>query len=172
MGVQDMFCSMKMNRHTVIMLLSCVVVLAVLFVIDRYAGVDAVGAPDCRGATQAQRVQFLQQYGWEIEAESEIEDQVVIPQVFDEVFTQYNDIQTAQGFDLTAFAGKLVKRYTYRITNYPDCEDAVYANLLVSDGVIIGGDVCTYAVDGFLHGFDHSTTTGTMFGQSALGYSS
>ena len=38
--------------------------------------------------------------------------------------------------------------------------------------VIIGGDICTYAVDGFLHGFDNSTTTGAMFGQSALGYSS
>lgn len=54
--------------------------------------------------------------------------------------------------------GKTVKRYTYIIHNYPDETDQVRANLLVYDGKVIGGDICTLALDGFMHGFSPEET--------------
>lgn len=165
-----MFRSMKLNRGALLTVSFGVAVLILLLAVDRFTGAGVAAAPDCTGATQSQRTAFLAQYGWEIDQKSETADPVVIPQVFDEVFTRYNDIQTAQGFDLTAYAGKLVTRYTYTVKNYPDCEEEVHANLLVCDGIIIGGDLCTWASDGFLHGFEVGVTTGVQFGESALSF--
>ena len=33
-------------------------------------------------------------------------------------------------------------------------DGSIRANLLVYDGVVIGGDVCSVALDGFMHGFE------------------
>ena len=49
------------------------------------------------------------------------------------------------------------KRWTYDILNYPAYEGrsgVVQLNLLVYNGVVIGGDVCSLEKDGFIHGFD------------------
>jgi hypothetical protein len=50
-----------------------------------------------------------------------------------------------------------VKRWTYELKNYPGYESkpgVVQANLLIDHGVVIGGDVCSLELGGFLHGFD------------------
>ena len=57
-----------------------------------------------------------------------------------------------QGFDLTQYAGKRVKRYTYEIYNYPSGEAGVQANLLIHKNTVIGGEVLSPRLNGFLHG--------------------
>ena len=54
------------------------------------------------------------------------------------------------------FRGKTVKRWTYDVTNYPDNRPNVKANILVYDNKIIGGDICSLELDGFMHGFQLS----------------
>ena len=69
----------------------------------------------------------------------------------------FRSIQTAQNLDLSKFSGKRVKRWTYEIKNYPGYESkpgVVQANLLIDRGVVVGGDVCSLELGGFLHGFD------------------
>ena len=66
---------------------------------------------------------------------------------------KYNTMQQAQGFDLLPYAGEKCTQYRYRITNYPNTPDGVFATLLVFEGNIIGGDVASGAEDGFMHGF-------------------
>ncbi len=99
---------------------------------------------------------FISNYGWQVDDEPvEIRD-VVIPETFDEVYNSYNNIQIEQGFDLKKYAGQRVKRWTYIIRNYPETspeDDFIRINILVSDGVVIGGDVCSVKLDGFMHGF-------------------
>ena len=56
--------------------------------------------------------------------------------------------------NLSGYKKKSVRRYTYVIENYPDYEGTVYANVLVYRGKVIGGDVCSADVDGFIHGFE------------------
>lgn len=100
------------------------------------------------------RINFLKQFGWEVEAEPLKEQQVTIPKEFDKVFAAYNEIQRKQGLDLSAFKKKTVMRYTYAVTNYPDYEGEVYVNILVYRNTVIAGDVCSADINGFVHGLE------------------
>lgn len=104
--------------------------------------------------TNEDRINFLKQFGWEVEAEPTEEKQVLIPEEFDKIFAGYNEIQRKQGLDLSSFKKKSVMRYTYVITNYQGYEGTVYANILVYRNNVIGGDVCSAELDGFVHGFE------------------
>ena len=101
-----------------------------------------------------ERLGFLAQFGWEVEPTPVEEKEVTIPYEFDKVFVGYNELQKQQGLDLSQYKRKSVTRYTYKLTNYPDYEGTVYANILVYRGRVIGGDICSADVDGFVFGFD------------------
>ncbi len=103
--------------------------------------------------TNEDRIAFLAQFGWEVAAEPVESTTVTIPREFDKVFGAYNELQRAQGLDLSAHAGRTVERYTYTVTNYKDYDGTVFANLLVHRGRVIGGDICSAESGGFLHGF-------------------
>ena len=99
------------------------------------------------------RREFLRQFGWEV-GEKELESiEVTVPKEFDRVMTEYNEIQRRQGLDLSAYKGKRVSRYTYEIKNYEGYEGKVYANVIVYKNKVIGGDICTADVKGFIQGF-------------------
>lgn len=100
------------------------------------------------------RINFLKQFGWEVDAEPHKEEQVLIPSEFDKIFAEYNEIQRRQGLDLSSYKKKTVMRYTYTVKNYPNYDGEVYVNLLVYRNTVIGGDVCSADVNGFVHGFE------------------
>ena len=82
--------------------------------------------------------------------------EIVIPEEFDDVYLRYNELQKKQGLDLSKYRSKRVKRWTYIIKNYPgysETDDCVRINLLVFDGCVIGGDVSSVELDGFMHTF-------------------
>lgn len=108
---------------------------------------DNIATPEARRA-------FLAGFGWEIDEGAAQEGAVVIPARFDTVYEGYNAIQKGQGLDLLRYRGKTVMRYTYPVTNYPDYEGTVYATLLVYKDRVVGGDVCSAAADGFVHGWE------------------
>ena len=103
--------------------------------------------------TNEDRIAFLAQFGWEVAAEPTESTTVTIPREFDKVFSAYNEIQRAQGLDLTTHAGRTVERYTYTVTNYKGYDGVVLANILVRRGKVIGGDICSAESGSFLHGF-------------------
>ena len=101
-------------------------------------------------------VSFISTYGWQVDDEPVEVREVIIPETFDEVYNNYNKIQLEQGFNLEKYAGVRVKRWTYIVKNYPETspeDDYIRINILVSDGKVIGGDVCSVKLDGFMHGF-------------------
>lgn len=106
--------------------------------------------------TAEDRIEFLRQFGWEVDGTPVEEVEVTIPAEFDKVYKSYNELQRKQGFDLTKYLKKDVMRYTYRITNYPDYNGEVYVNILVYKKKVIGGDVCSADVNGFIHGLDRN----------------
>ena len=124
------------------------VALALIFSSNGEGGFD--------GETQEQRINFLASLGLEADPESERAKEVVIPEEFDEIFENYNALQKKAGFDLENFKGKTVKKYTYKILNYPSAEkdDIILSDLLVFDGKIIGGDVYAPRLDGFITGLE------------------
>lgn len=104
--------------------------------------------------TNEDRVIFLNDHGLEVSS-VEVESKMVqIPLIFDDTYQMYNDIQKNQGFDLEKFQGKTVELYTYEVLNMPEYEETIYANVLVYNDKIIGGDVSSTNLDGFISGFD------------------
>lgn len=88
----------------------------------------------------AERVSFLNSYGYIVEPDPEREE-ITVPAEFNAAFEKYNELQKEQGFDLAPYAGKEVTRYTYRILNYPDCPDNIFINLLFDDHRLIAADI-------------------------------
>lgn len=98
---------------------------------------------------------FLAQFGWQVEGKAVEVKQVTIPAEFDKIYAGYNQIQLAQGLDLTRYKGKEVTRYTFKVSNYEGHEGTVYANVLVWRKKVIGGDICSAEItDGFVQGFE------------------
>ena len=116
-------------------------VAAVVLLINR--GKPAVSD---NASNASERTAFLSQFGWDIEEDPVEVAEVIIPAEFDRGYEKYNEIQKAQNLDLTPYAGKRAKRWTYNIKNYPGYEGdsgTVQANILVYEGAVIGGDFPT-----------------------------
>ncbi len=101
----------------------------------------------------AQRIAFLSQFGWEVEEDPVEVSEVIIPSDFDGAYEKYNEIQKEHGLNLSDYAGRRAKRWTYEVKNYPGYESGsglVQANIFVYDGRVIGADICSLETDGFI----------------------
>lgn len=150
--------SIKSKQIKLFLLIAFVVVTVIsLFVLSRES-TDVANADksSIKASTENERLSFISQFGWEIDEDPVEVCEVIIPSEFDETYTQYNEIQKKQGFDLTTYAGMRVKRWTYSVKNYPGHENKNYIriNILVYEGLVVGGDVCSIELDGFMHGFE------------------
>ena len=146
-----MVVSLKANKKRIIafLLLAAVVVGACLLL--RGNG-ETEPVKEISGETNEERVAYLQSFGWQVDTEPAETRAVMIPAQFNDVYTTYNVMQKAQGFDLKPYAGETCTQYKYKVTNYPG-EQEVYATLLVYGKLIVGGDLACAEVDGFMHGF-------------------
>lgn len=71
--------------------------------------------------------------------------ELTIPKEWGKVFENYNELQKQGGFDLSPYKGKRCTRYTYEIP-----ELNARGNILVLEGKVIGGDVCSITIDGIM----------------------
>ena len=110
--------------------------------------------------TSDDRIEFLSQFGWEVDPDPLTVRDVVIPAVFDEVYSDYNDIQKQMGFDLEKHKGCRVKKYEYHVTNYPGNVRNVKATLLIRKGTVVGGDISAGGQQRFVHSLLYSQGTG------------
>lgn len=118
---------------------------------SREASASALPSP--KGVKSNQdRVDYLSAYGWQVSPDPVATQELVIPKEMDDSYTEYLALQTSQGFDLQKYAGKRVKRYTYEVLNYPTGEAGVQVNLLICKNTVVGGEVLSPQLDGFLHG--------------------
>ncbi len=132
-----------------------------------WAGASGIAEPAANvsginysASTNEERVNFISQFGWEIDTGPIEVEEVIIPTEFTDVYENYNKIQKEQNLDLEKYKGMRVKRWTYAVKNYPGYEnknDVVRADLLVYEGRVIGGDICSVELDGFMHGFEKQT---------------
>ena len=146
--------STKFNRKRAVVAVVTLAVVLVLIVL--IAGQRDKNAAQATMGTivrdNAERVSFLENLGWQVEAQTIEAQAVLIPKEFTEVYQKYNEIQLSQGFDLSKYAGVEAKRYTYRILNYPGEDVAAVADIIVYRNEIIAGDVQSNKLDGFMVG--------------------
>ncbi len=148
----------KFSRRRLIIFLAALAVLCAgvwglwqtLFSPDGAEGAMASGAAAVH--TNEDRIAYLNSWGWQVSEQPVTTEEVLIPEQLDESYADYLALQSQQGFDLEQYCGKRVKRYTYEITNYPSGETGVQASLLVYRDTVIGGEVFTTSLDGFMHG--------------------
>lgn len=147
-----MFVSLKANKKRILAFVILVVVVIAACLLLNMKKSEDVPVQEYYGGTNEERVSFLASFGWEVSGDAVETREVMIPESFNDVYTTYNDMQKAQGFDLKPYAGFICMQYKYQITNYPD-EREIFATLLVYNDLILGGDVACAEVDGFMHGF-------------------
>lgn len=139
----------KENIHSILFLILAGLVL--IFWGRLILGEFSQSAANKNLSSTEDRVRCLSYYGWQVDAASETQETVYIPQELDSVWQRYNELQKLCGFDLSAYRGRSAMRYTFRALNFPGMEDAeVFVNLLVCEGTLIGGDCMTVALDGFM----------------------
>ena len=156
-------CTIRANtlKFFSVIAVSILVLCAIVIAIPEYAPVSTKAVMTAaekydydkiKSAADARR--FLTQFGWKTEETPLEEIKIKIPGEFDKVMNSYNDLQLNQGLDLSKYRGKEVTRYTFKVTNYPDYKGTVTANVIVYKNRVIGGDVCSSDVTGFIHGFE------------------
>ena len=97
-------------------------------------------------------VEYLQGLGWQVESDPIETLDLQLPQQLTESWGDYATMQNEQGFSFTDYAGQPIRRYTFRVTNYPGMESGVQANLYLCEDVLIGGDIVATGKGGFQHG--------------------
>lgn len=125
-----------------------VTALVLLFLI---AGAILRGQSEKNAASAQQRVDFVRALGWEIDESKEERQQVRIPDCSEGAMADYNAMMLTAGYDLSPFQGRNVEQYSYQILNYPGYNQTVYLTLYVSGGRVIGGDIHSAAINGFMH---------------------
>ena len=138
----------RINRKRAVILI-IIAVLSVFFI----TRCVSVSRGSVRAESPADIVIFLGTFGWAVEPEPVTVRNVQIPARFTEAYQRYNDLQKQQGFDLSRYRADIVESYTFRVLNHPVVGD-VFANVLVFRGRIIGGDICSFAINGFMTTFD------------------
>lgn len=69
--------------------------------------------------------------------------------------------------DLAPYKGRNVKSFTYEVLNYPDQTQPVFAELLVCENQIIGGEIYSSAPIAWQHGLMYDRTAAEAAKQSA-----
>lgn len=133
----------------------CGVLVAATGVLGTRSATAAATASPKGIKTNEDRVAYLEHYGWLVSPEPPTTEELTIPKEFDETYSQYLQLQADQGFDLTQYQGKRVKRYTYQVTNYPTGESGIQIGLLMYKNTVIGGDVLSGELNGFIHGLTY-----------------
>ncbi len=102
---------------------------------------------DNSGETAEQRLAFLKAIGAAADYETEEVCEIQIPIEFNDVYSNYNQLQKEIGSDLTLYKGAQCTRYTYTV----DESTGLLVNLIVYQGKVIGGDFCTTALSGEMY---------------------
>ncbi len=143
--------SFKFNRKIAVCILAVLALILIALILLAGSGDAPKPAgeklPDCEA-----RVEFLMSLGWEADPASEVAQEITLPETFSEVLNSYNQLQLQQGYDLTPYCGQNCILYTYTLTSYPNCNTEVVACLYLYKDRVIGGDIHSVAMDGFIHG--------------------
>ena len=146
----------KVDKKKILILAGALLAL-IGILIAIFSGGDSTATSATNAVTSNDdRVQFLATYGWEVVASPVESGQVRIPEALSEVFSRYNSLQKAMGYDLTNYSGKTVMRYVYKIKNYPGATADVFATLLICNNQVIGGDITDTSPAGKIQGFARS----------------
>jgi len=139
------------KKAVAILIAMAIVIAAIILAVPQEEAPTRPTAAAIRVKTTDDCLAYLESLGYTAESTPIEQKEVTIPETFDSVYTEYNRLQLECGFDLSEYKGKAATLYTYAVTNYPG-EPDVRCDLLVRKDRVIGGNLYTTAIDGFMHG--------------------
>ena len=128
------------------------VVVCVVFLLPGCLDKGAVPSEPINAPTTAQQVAYLEQLGWQVSDEPLETLELQLPDDLKADYADYCKLQEEQSMPFSEFAGQTVKRCTYTVTNYPNIERGVQANLYLCGDQIIAGDIIATGENGFQSG--------------------
>ncbi len=143
---------LKLTKRSAVIIIVIIAALMMAAVILRSSPGCSFGVSELINVTSAEgRIKYLQKLGWEVDISTEECKTVLIPKEFEGIMLSYSQLQTEQGYDFASFGGLECKQYSYVVTNYPSSDGTVYATLYVKGGRVIGGDIHSANINGFMH---------------------
>ena len=130
---------MRRLKKAVLILFFAVITAIAILIVKNGLMTDSKPAPRIL-SENTDRVLFLAECGWLSDEEPKSIQEIIIPSEFNEIYSEYNDIQLSQGFDMNDYKGKTITKYVYGIRNYPE-SSYVNATLLIFEDKLVGGDI-------------------------------
>jgi len=131
-----------------LVLIICVLLIFMAF----FSKFSSVSATNQNGKTNKDRISFLENLGLEVYSNPSSLKTQKIPEVFSDVYTNYNEIQKSANFDLSAYKGENCDFYSYKVISFGGKdEENMFANLIIYKDRIIGGDISSVAIDGKMY---------------------
>ena len=134
-----------------------IILLAVNIVLFSFIALITANAFTQRLDSFRARKQYLEDLGYTIDNNFTEEIRtIVLPTSFSKVYTNYNELQKKNGFNLEKYKGFSATQYTLKVFDKSKRDD-LYAHILLHNGRLIGGDIATTAIDGFMKGLKNAS---------------
>ncbi len=137
------FITFKIKNRKLLFILLALIVLFIVLIDFPGRNTNEFTVPD-----NSSRVSFIKNLGIDISEEIIEEKPFKIPENFTKVFLKYNELQKEAGYDLIKYSGQTATIYKYKAINMSD--SIIYVNLIVLNDKIIGGDISSVELDGFM----------------------
>ena len=138
-------CSLRVSYKQLVSLAVCIVMLVAIGIV-----MAVMPEASANGTSETARLQFLQSLGYGVEPGSGTMEKVRLPEPFDAVFEEYNELQKQAGYNLAPYSGRVIERWSYPL-GQNRTEEAATAHLLVCEGCIVGGDIEENISGGYLY---------------------
>ena len=102
----------RISRKTIFRILLAVVAAVILILCFLPQSENKESDADPMLKNNADRIAYLHSLGWEVAPEPTESLELQLPETLPVNYIAYNQIQLAQGFDLSAYCGKRLTRYT------------------------------------------------------------
>lgn len=109
-------------------------IVAVILILKEISDINMSGRKNAD--TLEKRISVAAELGIDITSCEEELSRIFIPETFGEALKTYNTLQTACGFDLSAYKNTLLDRYSYTFG-----QNGIRLDLLIFDGRLVGGDL-------------------------------
>lgn len=131
---------MKIIKKIILFVLMCVIISLGILIFKSVNTKQNKAKEPVKLCTNSDIVLYLSKCGFLADDKCLETKEITIPSEFNETYLKYNDLQLKQGFDLSSYKGQQATKYTYKIKNHPQSQQAV-ATLIVYQECLIGADV-------------------------------
>ena len=139
-----MFIVCKIKKRTLLVTaMAAVLLLLALLLLPRHSSRPVIAPAD----EVSLCLDTLDKLGWEVDPTPLSNEEF---QLDTQLSEDYLNLQQEAGFDLRDDLGQSVRRYTFAVRNYPSGEADVLADLLVREGQVVGGDLRSASLTGFI----------------------